>query len=93
MTAPAAVPLTRAQRGGAWADLVAAGVGEGERNVTLTRLVGHLLARDVDARLVLELAHTVNASRFRPPLDAREVARTVESVAGRELRKRTRAAA
>jgi hypothetical protein len=63
------------------------GLIDGERNVGLTRLVGHLLAKDVDARLVLELAHAINA-RCRPPLEGREVDRVVASMCGRELRKR-----
>lgn len=63
------------------------GLPEGERNAGLARLVGHLLNRDVDARLVAELAHLV-AARFRPPLEAAEVDRVVASIAGREVRRR-----
>ncbi len=70
-----------------WVMIARNGLGEGERNHGIARLTGHLLARDVDARLVLELAYLVNA-RFRPPLPAGEVDRVVESIAGRELRKR-----
>lgn len=58
------------------------------RNNGLTRLVGHLLARDVDARLVAELAHLLNTARCRPPLDTHEVDQIVTSLAGREVRKR-----
>ena len=49
-----------------------------------------MLARDVDARLVLEIAQLVN-QRATPPLPEREVEHIVASIAGRELRKRTRA--
>jgi len=66
---------------------IAAGVAEGERNAALARLVGHLLRRDVDAELVAGLAQLVNA-RNRPPLACAEVERVVESIAGRELRRR-----
>lgn len=66
---------------------IVAGVARGERNTSLTRLVGHLLARDVDVRLVAELARLVD-SRNTPPLGGTEVDRIVESIAGRELRRR-----
>jgi hypothetical protein len=75
-----------------WIAMVSAGLPAGERNSGLTRIVGHLLAKDVDARLVRELAHLVNA-RCRPPLPAYEVDRLVQSICGCELRKRWRAAA
>ena len=63
------------------------GVNQGQRNAQLTRLVGHLLARDVDVRLTLQFAHLVN-QRCRPPLDGVKVDRIVESIAGREIAKR-----
>lgn len=72
-----------------WLDIVRDGLPSGERNHGLVRFVGHLLARDVDARLVLELAQLVNG-RNRPPLDASEVEQIVGSIAGCELRKRQR---
>lgn len=76
---------------GEWVGIVRDGLPDGQRNHGLARLVGHLLARDVDVRLVAELAQLVNA-RNQPPLDGREVERIVESIAGRELRRRTREA-
>ena len=39
----------------------------------------------VDVRLVLEIAHLVNAHRCRPPLPTRDVERVVEWVAGQQL--------
>lgn len=60
----------------------------GSRNVQMTRLVGHLLARDVNAHLVHELAQLVNQTRFRPPLEQGTVTSIVESICGRELAKR-----
>ena len=71
-----------------WVAIVRDGLPEGERNHGLTRITGHLLSRDVDARLVHELVLLVNR-QCRPPLGETEVSRIVESIAGRELRKRT----
>lgn len=70
-----------------WVKMIRHGLTDGERNDNLTRLVGHLLARDVDARVVRELALLVN-TRGRPPLPDREVDRIVDSIAGREERRR-----
>jgi hypothetical protein len=72
-----------------WVAIVRDGLPAGQRNHGLARLVGHLLAHDVDARLARELAQLV-ALRCRPPLTADEVNRVVESIAGRELSKRKR---
>jgi hypothetical protein len=70
-----------------WVAMVRDGLPDGERNSGLTRIVGHLLAKDVDARLVLEIAHLIN-TRCRPSLPASEVDRIVNSICGCELRKR-----
>ena len=66
-----------------WILIVRDGIPEGTRDADLARLSGHLLARDVDARLVLELALLVNG-RCRPPLPDREVEQVVVSIARRE---------
>jgi len=71
-----------------WRRIVTAGVKAGERNVSLARLVGHLLRRNVDAQVVLELVLAFNEARCRPPLPVAEVVRVVDSIAGRELRRR-----
>lgn len=65
---------------------------EGGRNATLTRLTGHLLRRYVDPRLALDLVAAFNEARCRPPLAPAEVLKIVESIAGRELRRRRAAA-
>lgn len=70
-----------------WVGMVRDGLGKGERNQGLARLAGHLLVKDVDVRLVLELAQLVNL-RSRPPLDRSEVERIVDSIAGREVKRR-----
>ncbi len=71
-----------------WVALLANGVAEGRRNDSLARLVGYLLCRDVDVDVVVELVHAVNETRFRPPLDRREVDATINSILAAELRQR-----
>jgi hypothetical protein len=71
-----------------WRTLVAAGVGEGQRDCTVTKLTGYLLRRYVDPLVVLELAQMFNAARCSPPLPAEDVERIVNSIAGKELRRR-----
>jgi hypothetical protein len=56
------------------------GVEEGQRNASLASLSGHLLKRDVDPEVVLELLLAWNRVRCRPPLDDGEVAAVVESI-------------
>jgi Bifunctional DNA primase/polymerase, N-terminal/Primase C terminal 1 (PriCT-1) len=69
--------------------LVRDGVGEGRRHDTLCRLTGHLLRRRIDQRVVHELLAAWNATKCRPPLPADEVARIIDDIADRELRRRT----
>lgn len=63
-----------------WRHLVRVGVPEGERNSTVASLSGHLLWHGVDPEVVLELLLCWNRLRCRPPLNDKEVARTVESI-------------
>lgn len=67
-------------------------VPQGRRNATAARLAGYLLRRWVDPQLALALMHTWNRCHCQPPLDEAEVMRVVESVAGREKRRRGLAA-
>lgn len=71
-----------------WRRFVADGAVEGTRNNSVARLAGHLLRRGVDPFVVLELCLAWNQARCRPPLDAEEVACVVNSIAGRERRRR-----
>jgi hypothetical protein len=71
-----------------WRTLVADGVAEGQRNNTLTRLCGYLLRRHVDPAVALALLQGWNAAQCRPPLPAGDVAMIVDSIAGRELKRR-----
>jgi hypothetical protein len=73
-----------------WAALLAAGVSEGARDETVTRIAGHLLRRYVTPHVVVELLQVWNAMKCRPPLPDRDVLRIVNSIAGKELRRRGR---
>lgn len=71
-----------------WREFIKNGVGEGGRNDATARLAGHLLSRKIDPFVTLELVRCWNELRNRPPISDEEVVRTVNSVAGLELRKR-----
>ena len=73
---------------GEWRELVTAGVGEGARDCTVTKLAGYLLRRRVDPCMAFELLQLWNAARCAPPLPAEDIERIVASIAGRELRRR-----
>ena len=64
-----------------WRRLARDGIDEGARNATLASLAGHLLWREVDPEVVLELLLAWNRARCRPPLEDAEVAGVVESIA------------
>jgi hypothetical protein len=72
-----------------WSELAASDVVKGARNNTIARFAGHLLRRYVDPRVTLELLLAWNAIRCKPPLEHAEVVRTINSVAGKELRRRS----
>jgi hypothetical protein len=72
-----------------WRKLVASGVTQGNRDCTVTKLTGHLLRRYVDPLVALELMQAWNAARCTPPLPPDDVQRIVNSIAGKELRRRS----
>ena len=72
----------------AWRQMLSGDVGSGKRNDTIASLAGHLLRLGVDPFVALELLLAWNAARCHPPLSEAEVTRTVDSVAGCELRRR-----
>jgi hypothetical protein len=63
-----------------WRQLVQEGVAEGQRNSTVASLTGHLLWRNVDPLVALELLLAWNRMHCRPPLDDAEVASVVSSI-------------
>jgi hypothetical protein len=73
----------------AWSDIAASTVTEGARNDTVARFAGHLLRRYIDPHVVLELLLAWNQARCKPPLAHADIVRTVNSIAGKELRRRS----
>jgi Primase C terminal 1 (PriCT-1)/Bifunctional DNA primase/polymerase, N-terminal len=70
-----------------WRDLIK-GVAEGARDCSAAKLAGHLFRRRVDPFVVLELLLGWNATHCTPPLPEEDIERIVNSIAGRELRRR-----
>ena len=70
-----------------WRQTISARVPEGQRNQTLSQVAG-LLFRRLPAVVAAELAYCWSQVRLSPPLPEREVLRTIDSIAGRELRRR-----
>lgn len=84
--------LARVDRGAPssrdWHVVASTQVLEGERNSAITSFYGHLLARNVDARIATELVLGWNHLRCSPPLSDDEVLRICASIACRELARR-----
>jgi hypothetical protein len=71
-----------------WRTLIK-GVAEGARDCSTARLAGHLLRHHIDPLVVLDLLQCWNAARCVPPLPERDIERIVDSIAARELKRRS----
>jgi hypothetical protein len=71
-----------------WRELIEHVIPEGKRNDTLTRLCGYLLRRRVGPLVTRELILSVNSTHCEPPLPDKDIERIVESITGRELKRR-----
>jgi hypothetical protein len=65
------------------------GVSEGARDCSLAKLAGHLLRHHVNPFVTLGLLQAWNATNCTPPLPAADIERIVNSIAGKELRRRS----
>jgi hypothetical protein len=65
------------------------GVNEGARDCSVARLAGHLLRHHVNVFVVLGLLQAWNVTCCTPPLPAADIERIVNSIAGKELRRRS----
>ncbi|MCH8112706.1 MAG: bifunctional DNA primase/polymerase [Proteobacteria bacterium] len=75
-----------------WPRLIAGEVPEGQRNDSVARIAG-LLLRKLDTPdgpfVALNLVRAWNLAHCKPPLPDDEIARTIESIAAIEIRRRT----
>lgn len=71
-----------------WQAIAAQPVAEGKRNATAAALYGHLVRRDVDAKVALELLRAWNIARCSPPMPDAEVVTIAASISERELSRR-----
>jgi Primase C terminal 1 (PriCT-1) len=71
-----------------WLKLVTAGVDEGARNQAIARLAGLLFRCLPDPEIAAALVACWNFVKCRPPLEALELKRILDSIAAREMRRR-----
>jgi hypothetical protein len=71
-----------------WQAIALQGVDEGQRNQIIARVAGLLLRRLPDPILAAELVACFNAVKCRPPVEAAELKRTIDSIAAKEMRRR-----
>jgi hypothetical protein len=71
-----------------WQAIALQGVDEGQRNQTIAKVAGLLLRRLPDPILAAELVACFNAVKCRPPQEAAELKRTIDSIAAKEMRRR-----
>ena len=81
------VAIASATPSSEWRTLIE-GVSEGARDCSVARLAGHLLRHHVDPFVTLGLLQSWNATHCTPPLPAADIERIVNSIAGKELRRR-----
>jgi len=73
---------------GEWCALVSQAIDEGSRNATIARLAGYLLRHHVEPYVTLTLLRSWNCTHCAPPLSEAEVDQVVNSIAGKELKRR-----
>jgi len=83
-TPPAAADATPAPHGDGWVRDALAGVGEGQRDATCTRLAGYFLGKGMDPDLVTVVLTESFARNCRPAFSAVDVRKCVASIARRE---------
>ena len=71
-----------------WQQIAFQGVDAGARNQTIARVAGLLFRRLPDPTLAAELVACFNQVKCRPPLEAAELKRTLDSIAAREMKRR-----
>lgn len=75
------------KRDSSYWDNIIQGISEGGRNDAATRLAGHLYRKYVDETLIIEIMFMWN-ERNNPPMDAKELTKTIMSVRNKEMQRR-----
>jgi hypothetical protein len=71
-----------------WRNRIGTAIPEGQRNDTLARISGLLLAHGIDRHVCLDIIVSLNATHCTPPLPEEEILNLVASITRRELAKR-----
>jgi hypothetical protein len=71
-----------------WRRRIGSAIPEGERNDTLARISGHLLAHRIDPYVCLDIILSLNITHCHPPLPEQEIAHIVASITNREFAQR-----
>jgi Primase C terminal 1 (PriCT-1) len=71
-----------------WRRRIGSAIPEGQRNDTLARISGHLLAHRIDPYVCLDIILSLNATHCHPPLPEEEIAHIVASITNREFAQR-----
>jgi hypothetical protein len=71
-----------------WRTLITQNADQGSRNATLARLAGYLLRHHIEPYVALTLLQSWSCTHCMPPLLEAEVDQVVNSIAGKELRRR-----
>jgi Primase C terminal 1 (PriCT-1) len=71
-----------------WRSRIGSAIPEGQRNDTLARISGHLLAHGIDPHVCLDLILSLNAMHCTPSLPEQEILNIVASITTRELARR-----
>jgi hypothetical protein len=71
-----------------WRKRIGSAIPEGERNDTLARISGHLLAHGIDPHVCLDIILSLNATHCTPSLPEQEILNIVASIARREFAQR-----
>ena len=87
LASPGKAPAPQGSNG-PLSDLAFGEAQKGQRNTNLARLAGHLLRCHVDPFVAVGLLKAWNLQQCHPPLEEEELMRTIDSIAGAELRRR-----
>jgi Bifunctional DNA primase/polymerase, N-terminal/Primase C terminal 1 (PriCT-1) len=71
-----------------WRRRIGSAIPEGERNDTLARISGHLLAHRIDPHVCLDIVLSLNVTHCTPSLPEQEILNIVASIARREFAQR-----